>query len=156
MSPAVAHPRALALFRLLLVGVGTAVTAVVVAAILSFLLVVGLAGTLLALVVGDAVLTPVVVLLGVAVLVGGSFLAAVGVGLRRLERAVTRADRVPTPVEAVRRRYVAGELDETGLERALETALGAESSVPRAPSRAGAPGDAGDGRQRVELESAHR
>lgn len=127
MSPQVAHPRALAALRLVLTAIGVVVSGVVVAATLGFLFVVGFFGALVAVLTAESVLVPALVLSGAGLALAASSLGAVFFGLRRVERAVVRADRVPTPVEVVHRRYVDDELDETGLEQALETVLASES-----------------------------
>lgn len=127
MSPQVAHPRALAAFRLLLVVARLVVTAVVVAATLGFLFVVGFFGALVAVLTAESVLVPTLVLSGLGLAAAGSALGAVFFALRLVERTVVRADRVPTPVEVVHRRYVDDELDERGLERELEAVLDGET-----------------------------
>ena len=138
MTPDVAHPRALALFRFLLYGAGVVLAGAIVVATVGFLFVVGILATLLAVVAGDPVTLPFLLLLAAAVLCGTTLVGATVLGARRLDRLVTRADRVPTPVETVRRRYVEGKLDEGGLERGLEAALADESPSrpgPRAAAR---------------------
>lgn len=124
MSPQVAHPRALAALRLVLTAIGVVVTAVVLAATLGLLFVVGFFGALVAVLTAESVLVPALVLSGAGLALAASLLGAVFFGLQLVERTVVRADRVPTPVEVVHRRYIDDELDEHGLERELEAALG--------------------------------
>lgn len=130
MSLDVRHPRALAGFRILLLGVGAVVSGTVVAATLGYLLLVGLVGTVLAALTGQAVLGAMVVLLAVGLLFSGLVIGGTAFLLRRLERYVTSADLAPTAVERVHRRYVDDEIDEGGLERDLERALSGEEEGP--------------------------
>lgn len=156
MSPQVAHPRALAAVRFVLAVVGGVVTAVVLAATLGFLFVVGFFGVLVAVLTAESVLVPALVLSGAGLALAASLLGALLFGLRRVERAVVRADRVPTPVEVVRGRYVAGELDEHGLERELEAVLDGETPAGVGRHRPGSFPEATGGPRLLERESDRR
>jgi hypothetical protein len=137
MSPEVRHPRALAAFRVLLLGVGAAVGGTVLAATLGYLLLVGVVGAVLAALTGEAVLGAMVVLLAVGLLCSGLVVGGTAYLLQRVERHVTRADMVPTAVERAHRRYLDDETDEGGLERDLDRALSGERGRVRlSPDRA--------------------
>ncbi|MFC7226637.1 hypothetical protein N0B31_04420 [Salinirubellus salinus] len=123
MSPELAHPRAVALVRTLLLVVGVVVTGVVLAVTTWVLMLVTLLGGLASVLSSDPVVGPVLGLLAFTLLTAGLVVGVVVTGVRRGRDWVVRRDEVPTPVEVVKHRYVAGELDEPGLERELEAVL---------------------------------
>jgi len=123
MTPQVAHPRAVAVVQTLLFVAGALVAGVVVAATVGFLVLVGVLGSVAALLTSEPVLWPVLGLVGLTLLVTTAVVGLLTVSVRRARRWVREWDAVPTPVETAKRRYVHGHLDERGLERALEYAL---------------------------------
>lgn len=123
MTPQVAHPRAVAVVQTLLFVAGTLVAGVVVAATVGFLALVGVIGSVAALLTSEPVLWPVLGLAGVTLIVATAVVGLLAVSVRRARRWVREWDAVLTPAEIAKRRYVHGHLDERGLERALECAL---------------------------------
>jgi uncharacterized membrane protein len=123
MSPELAHPRAVAAVRTVLLVVGVVATGVVLAFTAGALFLVALLGGAASVLSSDPVVGPVLGLVGVTLLFAGLLVGLVVTGVRRGRDWVVRRDEVPTPVEVVKHRYVAGELDEPGLERELEAVL---------------------------------
>lgn len=131
MTDRVRHPRALAAFRAALyltAGVVALGVAVLAATTVGLVAIVGA----VALLAGQADLLAVVVLVGLVVVTTGPLLWGLVVAARRVDREVTEADRVPDPVERVKRRYVEGDVDEAELERRLEGLLAADGDDSRA------------------------
>lgn len=131
MTERVRHPRALAAFRAALyltAGVVALGVAVLAATTVGLVAIVGA----VALLAGQADLLAVVVLVGLVVATTGPLLWGLAVAARRVDREVTEADRVPDPVERVKRRYVEGDVDEAELERRLEGLLAADGDDSRA------------------------
>jgi hypothetical protein len=134
MTPQVAHPRAVAVVQTLLFVVGALVAGVVVAATVGVLVLVGVLGSVAALLTSEPVLWPVLGLVGLTLLVASAVLGILAVSVRRARRWVREWDAAPTPVETAKRRYVHGHLDERGLERALEGALDGSNDPSHGPT----------------------
>jgi hypothetical protein len=119
----VKHPRTLRLFRAALVVVTTVAVVGVLGVGLSVLgAVVVLAGVSLVL-TGDPNVVGFALLAVVGVLATGGLALGIRGAARRIDRRVTAWDRRPDPLDELRRAYVAGEIDETTLERRVERLL---------------------------------
>ncbi len=87
---------------------------------LAFLAVMGALGVLSVLAFGDANTLVVTAFGAFGLLVSGAIGFVVVEGARRADRWLVEAARRPEPFEDVTTRYVAGDIDERGLERGLE------------------------------------
>ena len=123
MNGGVRHPRALALFRLVLYATAIAVLVAVTMPLvgyLGFLVAVGGVAVLLNV---DANLLALAAVGGVSVALVGTLGGIVVTAARRFDRRVTELDRKPDPLESLKQRYVDADIDEHELERRLERLL---------------------------------
>lgn len=159
MSQRVRYPRALAVFR---VGLYLAATLAAVSltgvAVAALVLVLGLGGVAL-LLNGDVNVLALAGLFGLVVVTLGLLVGGLATGVRRVDRAVRDAARVPTPVERLKQQYVDAEFDEAEFERRLaavldDEAVGDGTERTDTGGHGGAVADDVDGPIRVEVESA--
>lgn len=123
MDGGVRHPRALALFRLVLYATAIAVLVAVALPLvgyLGFLVAVGGVAVLLNV---DANLLALAAVGGVSAALVGTLGGIVVTAARRFDRRVTDLDRKPDPLESLKQRYVDADIDEHELERRLERLL---------------------------------
>jgi len=123
----VRYPRVVTALRAGVYLFGAAVAAVLFGATAAFLAAAVVVGALTALVAGSG--TPALVIGTVGLLVATLSVTMVALGTRRADRWLVGAARAPDPLERAADRYVAGDIDETGLERELERALGTTESA---------------------------
>ena len=135
MHERVAHPRALAAFRVVLYVSAAVVAAGVAAVTLGYLGLVVAIGGIVHLVAGGVNAAAVAGFAGIGLLLAGVAIGATVAVARRIDRRVTRADRVPDPLDAVKRQYVAGDITDATLERRLDRLFGVGSEARRAPNR---------------------
>lgn len=133
----VRYPRAVTALRAVVYLFGASVAAVVLGSTAAFLAAAVVVGVLTALVAGSG--TAALVVGTVGLLVAALSLALVVLGTRRADRWLVRTARAPDPLERAADRYVAGEVDEAGLERELERVLDAPGDGPGTADRAGDP-----------------
>lgn len=121
MVDRVRYPRAVTAGRAAIYLVGAVLAALLLAGTVGFLGVVVLIGVVSLLVAGSG--TAALAAGAVGLVVAGTGLAAVGLGTRRADRWLVRTARGPDPLEVAAERYVAGDIDEPGLEREIERVL---------------------------------
>lgn len=139
MPRRVSHPRALAVARIALHLLAAVAGATLFGVTVSFLGFVALVGPVSTLPVGGAnPLVPFVV--GTTGLLAiGTAAAALVVATRRADRRLVRTARGPDPVDEAKARYVAGEVDEAGLDRRVERVLASERDENSGSRGLGAP-----------------
>lgn len=121
MTQRVRYPRAVTALRAGVYLFGAAVAAMLFGATAAFLAATVVVGVLTALIAGSG--TPVLVVGTAGLLVATLSLSLVALGTRRADRWLLRAARAPDPLERAADSYVAGDIDEAGLERELERVL---------------------------------
>lgn len=120
------HARALAVARIALHLIAAVAAVALFGVTVSFLGFVALVGTVSTLLVGYAnPLVPFAVG-GTGLLIIGTAAAALAVATRRADRWLVRVARAPDPIDVAKEQYVAGEVDEDGLDERVERALASE------------------------------
>lgn len=123
MAERVKHPRAMAVVRVGLYLVAAVLGVGLTGVALASLLLVFVFGSVALAVGGDVNVLSVAGLVALILVVSVTFLSGLFVAVRRVESAIREADRKPDPIAVLRDQYVADEIDEQDLERALDDLL---------------------------------
>lgn len=125
--------------RIALYAVAAGATVALLGVTLSFLGFVALSGMLSLLIAGNVGAVVPLAIGGVGLLILGSVGAFFATTVRRIDRFVQQAAQLPDPLDEARSKYVAGDIDETELERQLERVLVKSDNLSASSGRRSSP-----------------